>query len=65
MEIKFPWHKPVGKSYPNDQRKLGGTFSPFDYIIFLSLVPKMLTYKLIFTNNSTSRQKDWGIYEGH
>lgn len=65
MEIKSPWCKPVGKLHLNDQRKLGETCSLFDYITFLSLVSKTLAYKFISTNKSISRQKDWGIYEGH
>lgn len=49
MGIQLPGYKPAGLLHPNDQRKVGGICSPFYYIVFLSLVPQTLAYKLIST----------------
>lgn len=49
MGIQLPGYKPAGMLHPNDQRKVGGICSPFYYIVFLSLVPQTLAYKLIST----------------
>ena len=55
-QVTLEWSKKVEK-----KKKLLSS----GYITFLSLVTKILAYKCISTNKSISRQKNWGIYEGH
>lgn len=64
MGIQLPGCKPAGMLHPNDQRKVGGTCSPFYYIVFLSLVPQTLAYKLISTEGFMQGSK-WVFIESN